>query len=109
MVIYWENDRGLEGFGLFGREEGVGHDDDRIAYVHQMCRGTVDADAARVAFAGNDVGLEARAVVVVHYLYTLAGVYVCRFHERFIDGDRADIFQIRLRHLHPMNLRFQYI
>ena len=109
MVIYWENDRGLEGFCLFGGEEGVGHDDDRIAYVHQMRRGAVDADAARVAFAGNDVGLQARAVVVVHYLYALPGVNIRRFHKRLIDGDGTDVVQVRLGHLYPMNLRFEYV
>lgn len=87
MVIHWKNNRGFEKTRLFGFHEGIGHDNDRVAYVHQMRRGAVDADAAAVPFAGNDVGLQPCAVVVVHYLYALAGKDICRFHKRLIDGD----------------------
>jgi len=106
-IVNGKDDGGLEGLGFFGRHEGIGHDDNGVTDIDEVRRRAVDTDTTGVPFAGDDIGLNAGAVGIIHYLYTFAGKDICRFHEGLIDSDRADIIEIGLRDLHPVDFGFK--
>ena len=64
----------------------------------------VDTNAAGVAFAGDDVGLQPRTVGVIYYLYAFAGIDIGSLHERFVNSDRTDIIEVSLGYLYAVNL-----
>ena len=106
-IVNGKDDGGFEGLGFFGRHEGISHDDDGIADMDEMCRCAVDTDATGVPFAGDDIGLDTGAVGIIHYLHAFSGKDICRFHKGLIDSDRADIIEIGLRDLHPVDFGFK--
>ena len=87
MVVRGKDDARLEGLRFVGRHERVGHDNDRVAHMHQMRRCAVDTDATRAALARDDVGLQTRSVRVIYYLHALSGVDIRRLNERLINRD----------------------
>lgn len=102
-----EDDRRLERLGLLEVHQGVGHDDDDVVRLHLAGSGAVQADAARAAFALDDVGLEALAVVVVHDGHLLAGNHVGSVQQVFVDGDAAHVVEVGLGDAGAMDFRFQ--
>ena len=86
----------------------VGDEDHEVAGVHQVRRGAVDADHAAAALAGDDVGLQPRAVGDVDDRDLLARQQVGGLHQVLVDGHRADVVQVGLRHRGPVDLGLQH-
>lgn len=101
-----EDDPRPELLGLLEIHLRIGGDDDHVAHLHLAGRGAVQTDAAAVAFALDDVGLEAFAVVDVHDLDLFALDDVGRFEERLVDGDASHVVEVGLRDPHPVDFRF---
>ena len=91
MIVVWEDNRGLEGIRFFFGHECISHDDDGVAYMHEVSSSTIDADASATAFTRNDVSLDACAVGIIHDLHFLTCIDIGSIHEVFIDGDATDI------------------
>ena len=72
--------------------------------MHEAGGGAVDADDARAALAGDRVRLQAGAVVDVDDVDELAGQQVGGVEQVLVDGDRADVVQVGLRHRGAVDL-----
>src|SRR5690242_11540180 len=101
-----QHDHGLMPPGFLRSELRVGDDDDVVAGVHQPGRRPVDADRARAALAGDGVRLEPVAVVDVDHLDPLEGHDAGGVQELGVDGDRAFVVQLGLRHRGAMQFGF---
>src|SRR5690606_28474074 len=99
---------GAVGGALGLGELGVGDDDDQVAGRDQAGGGPVDADDAAAALPGQHVGDQAVAVVDVHHVDLLAVDQVGRVHQVGVDGDRADVVQIRLRDRGAVDLAVEH-
>ena len=98
----------LELLGLGGVHLAVADQDHDVAGVHQAGRGAVDAEHAAAALARDRVGLEPRAVGDVDDVHELAGQQVGGVEEVLVDGDRADVVQVRLGHGGPVDLALHH-
>ncbi len=103
-----EDDVRLELLGLGGVHLAVADQDHDVAGVDQAGGGTVDADHAAAALAGDRVGLDPRAVGDVDDVDELAGQQVGGVEEVLVDGDRADVVQIGLGHGGPVDLALHH-
>ena len=94
VVLVHQYDFGLVGgdFG-FGQHD-VGHDDDDVALLHQPCRRAVQANSAAAAFAGDGIGFQPRAVVVVYDGDFFIDADACGIHQVGVYGDAADVVQV---------------
>ena len=84
-------------FRFFGRHNGIRHNDDFIAGLHQPGSGAVQADSSAVGFAFNHIGFKARSVIIVHDAYFFLNQNSALFEQRFIDGDAARVIEIGFR------------
>ena len=91
------------------RNISVRSDYHEIAFCDKVSRRTVDADASATATTGNDVGLDACAVGVVHHLHTLAGVDISGIHQILVDRDATHVLEVSFRNLNAVNLGFEYL
>ena len=98
---------GRERACFFGRHGGIGHYDDDVAGLHHAGCRAVEAYCAFTSFSGYGVGVEAGAVIVVHYIYALTGKYAGRVEEVFVDGDASDIVEASLGHGHTVYFRLE--
>ena len=80
MIVIWEDNRGLEGIRFFFGHERISHNDDGVAYMHEVCCGSVDAYAAAPLFAGYDIGFDACTVGIIHDLHFFACVDIGCLH-----------------------------
>ena len=99
-----EDDGGLKSLRLLKVHRRVGEDEDDVTTLHTSGGSAIEADRARVRFAGNDVRLEAFAVVIVQNLDLLMLNQPRSFHQRTVDRNAADVVQIGVRHRHAVNL-----
>ena len=88
---------GLEGFGFFEIQQGVGGDDYDVAHLHLACGRAVQTDRTAAPLSFDNLGFEAFAVIDVQYLYFFAFDHVGRIHQLFVDGDAAHVVQVGLR------------
>ena len=86
----------------------VGDEDDAVTGMHEAGSGAVDADDAGATLAGDRVGLEPGAVVDVDDVHELAGQQVGGVEQVLVDGHRADVVQVGLRHRGAMDLRLHH-
>ena len=75
-------------------EHHVGHDNHHVARLHQPCGGAVQADGAAAALAGDGVGFQPRAVVVVDDLDFFINENAGGVQQIQIDGNAADVVEI---------------
>ena len=97
------------GAAFFFGEQGIGHDDDDISWLGEAGGGAVKADYARTSGAGNGVGFESGAVVVVDNLHAFIGQDAGFFHEFFVDGDAAHIGKVSFGNGGAVNFSFEHI
>jgi len=95
---------GQVGAGLGVGHLGVGDEDDDVAGADQVGGGTVDANLARAALAGDDVGGQAVAVGAVADVDALAGQEVGGLEQVDVHGDGADVVEVGLGHGGAVNL-----
>jgi len=94
VVFVHEDDFGfVRGDFGFGQHD-VGHDDDDVAFLDEPCGGTVETDDAAAAFAGDGVGFEAFAVVVVDDGDFFVNEDACGVEQVLVYGDAADVVEV---------------
>ncbi len=107
VILIWENNPRLKRFCFFKIQPGVTNNDEDIPYLYPAGGGTVEANHARASFTFDDVGFEAFTIVVVDDLHAFALNEVGCVQQVFINGDAADVVQVGLRDLNPVNFGFE--
>ena len=97
------HDGGVAG-QLIVRVARVRDDDDLVPRVDETCGGAVEADLARSGCSFDHVGLEARPIVDVDHMDLLEFEEVSSLHQVTVEGDRADVGEIRIRNGCSMDL-----
>ncbi len=95
-------------FAVFFVHVRVGADDDEVALLCEAGGGAVDADDAGATFALDSVGGKAFAVIDVEDVDLLVRHDVGLVHYRAVDGDRALVMKVGMRHRGAVNLAFEH-
>ena len=84
-------------------------DDDDVARLVQVRRGTVDADDAALTRPRESVGHEPRAPRDVPEMNGFVRKDSCRVHEVGVNGDAPLVLEVRLRDHRPMDLGAEHL
>ena len=109
VVLVREDNLGLETFGFFGLHHSIGHDNHLVSREKFAGSCTVEADAARMAFARDDVGLDALAVAVVDHVNLLASHQSGSLHQFLVNRNATHIVQIGFGDGGAMDFRLEYM
>ena len=98
-----EDDGGLERFSLLKFHGGVRDYDNNIPYLGFSRGRSVEADHPCATFALYYVRVESLTIIDVDNLYFFTFNNVGSLHQIFINSNAADVVELRMSDLHPVN------
>lgn len=99
----------LEPGGFLGRHHSITHDDNDIARLYFAGGSSIETDNPTASFAGDNIGVEAFAIIVVNDEHPLAFADSCGVEKITVDCDAADIVEACLCHFDTVDLGFEYL
>ncbi len=107
VVGIGKDDAGLEATCLLRCHGGISHYDTHIANLNLTGSGTVQADAAAMAWTLNNIGVKTLTIVVVNDMDTLAGYETGSIHELLVNSDAAHVIEVGLSDTSAVYFAFQ--
>ncbi|GAB3795724.1 hypothetical protein GCM10027605_02290 [Micromonospora zhanjiangensis] len=108
VLVVDEDDPGAQRGEAGVVDGGVRDDDDQVTLLDEAGGGTVDPDDTGAPRPGDDVRLQALAVVDVHDVDELADEQVRGVHQVLVDGERTHVVQVALGHHSAVDLRLEH-